>query len=153
MRTVLFLAVVLTALSLVPAGAHLFAMPNKMGMAQDAYFTAQAIYLGWWMLGFVQIAALLANFTAAIVLRRQPTPFRLALAALVIVAATLAIFFVWTYPANQATSNWTIVPQHWEALRRDWEYAHAVNAVLLFIALCCITRAALTATRKDHHRG
>jgi hypothetical protein len=34
LRVVQFLAVLLTALSLVPAGAHLFELPNKIGLAQ-----------------------------------------------------------------------------------------------------------------------
>ena len=59
-----------------------------------------------------------------------------------ILAGTLAIFFAWTYPANQATNNWTTVAADWESLRSQWEFSHAANAVLTFIALCCATRAA-----------
>ena len=47
LRLVQFLAIVLTALALVPSGAHLAALPNKMAMAQAAYFVAQQIYAGW----------------------------------------------------------------------------------------------------------
>jgi hypothetical protein len=57
--------------------------------------------------------------------------------------ATLAIFFTWTWPANQATSNWTAGPENWRELRRQWEYAHAANAVLTFLALWAVTLAAL----------
>jgi hypothetical protein len=153
MRTLFFLAIVLTALALVPGGAHLFAMPNKIDLAQDAYFTAQAIYAGWSLFGIVLFACLAANLAAAVAVRRQPVPFTLSLAAFLLVAATLVIFFVWTYPANQATSNWTMAPDNWQALRSDWEYAHAVNALLTFVALCCITRAALTAGRRHHRSG
>ena len=35
---------ILTALALVPAGAHLFELPNKIGLAQDQYFIVQSIY-------------------------------------------------------------------------------------------------------------
>jgi hypothetical protein len=38
---------VLTALALVPAGAHLFELPNKIGLSQDRYFIVQSIYRGW----------------------------------------------------------------------------------------------------------
>ncbi len=78
-------------------------------------------------------------------LRRQRAPFRLALLAFVIIAATLVIFFAWTYPANQATSNWTIAPDNWRELRVQWEYAHAANAVLTFIALCSVVLSVLMA--------
>jgi hypothetical protein len=33
------------------------------------------------------------------------------------------------------------VPANWQALRRQWEYAHAANAVLTFAALCLVTLA------------
>jgi hypothetical protein len=59
------------------------------------------------------------------------------------IAATLAAFFIWVYPANQATANWTTVSEDWERLRRQWEYGHAVNAALTFLALGATTAAAL----------
>jgi hypothetical protein len=47
LRVVQFLAVLLTALALVPSGAHLFELPNKIDLARDAYLTVQGIYAGW----------------------------------------------------------------------------------------------------------
>ncbi len=143
-RLLSFLAVVLTALALVPGGAHLFALPNKIALPQDSYFIAQGIYRGWALLGIVLFAALLANLVCAIVSRSQPLPFRLSLGAFLCIAATLVIFFVWTYPANQATNNWTMVPPNWDSLRRQWEYSHAVNAMITFLALCLATASAVT---------
>jgi hypothetical protein len=43
LRLIQFLAIILTALALVPSRAHLAALPNKMAMAQAA---AQQIYAG-----------------------------------------------------------------------------------------------------------
>jgi hypothetical protein len=134
---------VLTALALVPAGAHLFELPNKIGLVQEEYFVVQNIYRGWALFGIVLFGALAANLVLAVLLRRQRAPFRLALLAFLLVAATLAIFFTWTYPANQATQNWTVVPANWQELRTRWEYAHATNAVLTFMALCALTWSAL----------
>jgi hypothetical protein len=65
------------------------------------------------------------------------------LAAAMLIVATLVIFFTWTYPANQATSNWTVVPADWQELRLQWEYAHAANAVLTFLALSAVTWSVL----------
>ena len=136
-----FFAIVLTALALVPGGAHLFELPNKIGLTQEDYFTVQAIYRGWAWFGIVLVGALAANLSLAAVLRDQRWPFRLAFAAFIIIAGTPVIFFTWTYPANQATSNWTIVPANWRGLRAQWEYSHAVNAALTFVALCAVTLA------------
>jgi hypothetical protein len=71
--------------------------------------------------------------------RRQRGPFWLALAGFVIMAGALAIFFTWTCPADQATSNRTAVPPDWQELRVRWEHPHPANAALTFAALCPVT--------------
>jgi hypothetical protein len=143
LKTIQFLALVLTALALVPGGAHLFALANKINLAQDQYFIVQNIYRGWALFGFVLIPAIIANLALALLLSGRGTPFTLALVAFLCLAFTLLIFFVWTYPANQATSNWTTVPAHWEELRRQWEYSHAANALVTFAAFCSVALSVL----------
>jgi len=129
------LALTLTALVLVPSGAHLFELPGKIGLDRDAYFIVQGIYAGWALFGVPIVGAILANGALAFALRRrEPAAARWALASAVLIAASLAVFFTWTFPANQATANWTHKPDHWEILRREWEYSHAVNAVMVFAA-------------------
>jgi hypothetical protein len=144
LKIVQFLALVLTALVLVPGGAHLFALANKINLAQDQYFIVQNIYRGWALLGIVLIAAIVANLALALLLYGRGTPFALALLAFLCLAFTLVVFFSWTYPANQATSNWTAIPRDWEELRRQWEYSHAANALVTFVALCSATLSVLT---------
>jgi heme A synthase len=41
-----FAAIILTALALVPAGTHLFELPNKIDLDQEACFAVQRIYRG-----------------------------------------------------------------------------------------------------------
>lgn len=143
-RLVQFLAVVLSALSLVPAGAHLAALPNKIALPQADYMTVQSIYKGWAILGTLWIAAIAANALLAAVVRSQHGPLWLAALAAFCFAFALVIFFLWTFPANQATNNWTTAPENWEALRRQWEYSHAANAALALLALCLTTLSVLT---------
>ena len=75
LRLIQFLAIMLTALALVPSGAHLAALPNKMAMAQPAYFIAQQIYAGWALFGIVLFGALAANLAHTIVLCRLGRSF------------------------------------------------------------------------------
>lgn len=146
-RSVSFLALVFTALAMVPYGAHLFALPNKIGMTEAQYYIAQSVYEGWAWLVLVLIPAMLINLVFAFVLRRDRPAFVPAIVACVAMAATLAIFFAWTYPANVATQNWTVSPANWDELRRQWEYSHAANAALAFLAFCFLTLASVTARR------
>jgi len=145
-KAVKFLAIVLTALAFVPGGAHLFALPNKIGLDQDNYFVVQTIYRGWALFGIVIVAALLANLLLAFLLRARRKAAALALVAAGCIALSLVLFFAWTYPANVATDNWTTVPDDWTALRAAWEYSHAVSAVIMFVALCAITLSVLART-------
>src|SRR5687768_5987256 len=101
------LAMLLTALALVPAGAHLFALPNKLAMPADTYLAAQRAYDGWALLGVLPMAAILANLGAALALRRRGRPAGMAWLAALLLLAGLAVFFTWTFPANRATANWT----------------------------------------------
>jgi hypothetical protein len=145
MKTLAFLAVVLTALALAPGAAHLLALPNKIGLPQEQYFVAQGIYKGWAFTGILLFAAMIANLALAIVLREQRGAAVLAFAGFALIGLMLGIFFMWTYPANVATANWTQAPANWEALRRQWELSHAVNALIMFGALCCVSASALLA--------
>jgi hypothetical protein len=143
LKAVQFVAIVLTALALVPGGAHFFALPNKIWLGQAAYFTTQGIYAGWALFGVALFGAVAANAVLAILVREQRGPMLLAAFAALAIAATLAIFFTWTFPANQATANWTTQPNNWETLRTQWEYSHAVNAIITFLAFCAVTLSAL----------
>jgi hypothetical protein len=143
LNVVQFLALALTALALVPSGAHLFELPNKINLAAEQYFIVQNIYRGWSLFGAVLIGALIANLALALFLRGRGMPFVLALFAFLCIGLTLVVFFIWTYAANQATNNWTMIPDNWEQLRREWEYSHAANAVVTFAAFCAVALSSL----------
>jgi hypothetical protein len=68
-----------------------------------------------------------------------------AAASAFLIAVSLVVFFNYTFPANQATANWTVIPEGWERLRATWEYSHAVNA-LINTAAFLATAIATTAT-------
>ena len=72
---------------------------------------------------------------------------RLWAGACVLMLVTFGNFIIWTAPANQATANWTRLPDDWTVLRRDWELSHAVNAGTTLAALCCAALAVLHPVR------
>jgi hypothetical protein len=136
-------ALVFTALAMVPYCSHLFSLPNKIGMTQEQYFIAQSVYRNWSLMGLVLFPAMLIDLLFAYLLRADRPAFALALLGCACMAATLPIFFVWTYPANVATLNWTVMPDNWVELRRQWEYSHAVNAGLSFASFCFVVLASV----------
>ena len=143
LRLVEVLAVLFTALCLVPAGAHLLELPHKIGLSQADYLVVQQIYRGWAFAGIALVGAVVVDIVLVVMLRGQGAPFVAALIALILIVVTLVTFFVFIYPVNGATADWTRAPENWEELRSRWEYTHAVNAVLTFISLIAVTAAAV----------
>jgi hypothetical protein len=113
-------------------------------MPRDQYFIAQNVYQGWAWLGAVLFVAIGADVTAGLIARDRGQRGDFAFLAALCLVAGGVIFFVWTYPTNRATGNWTMIPDNWAALRAQWEYSHAANAVVTFAALCAITIFAVT---------
>jgi hypothetical protein len=128
-------ALTLTALIIIPSGAHLFELPAKIDLDRDAYFIVQGIYMGWAAFFLPIIGAIAANCVLfAALRRRKPTKAWWALLSAGLIVGSLAVFFAFIFPGNQATENWTVQPENWDALRHSWEYGHAANAVLVFAA-------------------
>jgi hypothetical protein len=142
---VYFLAIVFLALIFAPAAAHLFALRNKIGMNQPDYYIAQRAYRRWDIFGWPYLGALVFTAWLAIALRGEGAEFWLSAAALFLTALSLVIFFIWVFPGNRATRNWTVAPENWDSLRRRWEYGHAGSAGANFLALCLVTAAATLA--------
>lgn len=140
---VFFIAMLATALALGPAMAHLFSLPNKIGLPAEDYFIAQKADRGWNLLGFLILVELLAIAALAVMARHEPRVLWPVLAAIACIIGAQAVFWIWTYPANEATRNWTFVPENWEALRRRWEFSHAAGALFQVLAVAALILAAL----------
>jgi hypothetical protein len=136
-----FAAVITTALALVPGMAHVLELPNKIHMRREDYLTAQRLYRGWQFVGIAVVAALISTILLLSVSTADQQPF--ALVAVVAVVATQVLFWVFTFPVNRRTRNWTHAPGDWEALRKRWEYSHASAAAFNLVALVCVTCAIL----------
>jgi hypothetical protein len=150
-RSIGSLAIFAVAVCLVPAGAHLFELANKMALPQAEYMTVQRIYAGWAFFGIAIFSALFLTAAHGINIRGQRRALLLALAALACLVVSQLIFWTFTYPMNAASDNWTRVPENFEAARRQWEYSHAGNAVVTFAAFVAITLSVLEAQEASNN--
>jgi len=112
-KTVYFISLLFAALALTPAFAHLLELPNKINLSRENYLTVQQNYRGWALTGFFVAGALLSTLVLTIIVRRQRKPFIFASIALLCIAGTQVVFWTHTNPANQATNNWTMLPENW----------------------------------------
>jgi hypothetical protein len=151
LATARFFSFLFAALALGPALAHLLELPNKIGLSRYDYFTVQQIYRGWALLGIVVFGALIFTLALTILSRRRTRDFWLALTAFLCIVGTQIVFWTFTFPANQATINWTIVPENWEALRMQWEYSHAASAILNLTAMIALILSVCKRHREKVH--
>ncbi len=135
----LFVALFATAIALGPALAHLLEMPGKMRLAPELYFETQQLYSGWAWLAVVLLVQLAGIVATAWLARSDGIVLAASLVALAALIGAQVVFWVWTYPANVATSQWTQMPANIEELRVRWEYSHAAGAVLQLVAMASLS--------------
>jgi hypothetical protein len=139
-----FAAIFFCGLALVPAAAHVMELPNKIRLSKEEYLVAQKLYRGWQFVAPVVILALISTALLAGRMRNAVPDSEVAsITAFLCVAATQLVFWIFTFPVNRATHNWTSVLPNWEALRRRWEYSHAASAALNFVAFTAAVLAVL----------
>lgn len=138
-----FVALLSAAVALGGAAAHAFSLPNKIGMSAQDYFVAQQAYRGWSLLGMLLVVQFVGMLSVIALYRQERPVVWPALLALAALVAAQAIFWTWTFPANQATGNWTVQPENWDALRAQWEYSHLAGAAFQLLAMSALIVAAL----------
>jgi hypothetical protein len=140
---VFFVALLATALALGGALAHALELPNKIGLPGDEYFIVQKAYRGWNRLAFLLAIQLVSMIVLAVMSRGNPLVFWAVVAAIAFLASAQLLFWLFTFPANVATENWTVMPANWQDLRRQWEYSHAGGAAFQILAMSSLIVAAL----------
>ena len=104
-RTLQFVAMLFAAVAMAAGWAHLSELPNKMTLAHEDYLMVQQIFRGWASLGFIVVGALVATAMLTVLQRGAGTAFYLALAATLCIALSLAVFFLFTFPANKGDAE------------------------------------------------
>jgi hypothetical protein len=144
-QIVRFFSLLFVGLALAPGLAHVLQLPHKIGLSGDDYLRVQQLYAGWAWLGVVVLGALISTFLLTILVRTRLRQFALACVAFGSVLVTQVIFWMFTFPVNQQTQNWTTLPANWATLRERWEYSHATAAVFDLIAFIAVVFAVLAA--------
>ena len=144
-QIVRFFSLFFVGLTLGPGLAHVLQMPHKMGLSGEDYLRVQQLYAGWAWLGLVVMGALISTFLLTVLVRARLRQFALACIALGSVFVTQVIFWTFTFPVNQQTHNWTMLPVNWMTLRERWEYSHATAAIFDLIAFIAVVLAVLAA--------
>jgi hypothetical protein len=144
-QIVRFFSLFFVGLALAPGLAHVLQLPHKIDLPAADYLEVQQLYAGWAWLGLVVLGALISTFLLTIFVRTRLRQFALACIAFGSVVVTQVIFWMFTFPVNKETHNWTTLPVNWMTLRERWEYSHATAAVFDLIAFLAVVCAVLAA--------
>jgi hypothetical protein len=135
-RTARFVVIMLAALSLSVGIGHLMELPARM--AWDQYlWVGSTVQGGTYALSgplgvLLQMATIVALIVLALLLRRHGAAgFAFTIAAAVMFAIGLLIWWVLVYPVNVELTKWVNgpVPDNWADGRSLWEWGQAANGL------------------------
>jgi hypothetical protein len=148
-----FVAVMLAALTLGMGFCHLMQLPARMGWDQYLWVgsTVQGgLYNTFGSVGaLIDVAAAIALALLAYFVREHGRPgFRLALAAALLFALALVLWWVLVYPVNVELAKWVNgpVPADWTEYRSRWEWGHAIISLLELAGFAALIALVLTDT-------
>jgi hypothetical protein len=150
-RTWRLAAILLTALSMGAALAHLLELPAKLQLDGPMWLTLlHTLYppaFGAFGATF-EVGAVVAVVGLAFLVRHRHPAFGWTLVAALCLVAMHAAFWIWVAPVNAALGPLSpdALPTDWAQLRNQWEYTHAARAVLQTLALAALAYSVIVET-------
>lgn len=159
LRVLRFVALVLCALTMALTFCHLMEMPARMGWGSDLWVGTTVRGGQFMMFGTVgaalEVGAVLATLLLAWRLRHERgAASRLSLAAFLLFALSLAVWWWRVFPANEMLATWLEgpVPDDWQEWRARWEYGHAASAILQIAGFLALAWSLIRETREHPAR-
>jgi len=158
LRTVRWISLLGTAVTLSALAAHVLELPNKFSLNGPLWLAVQQnLYRGWGaFVGPFEVTAIVSTWLLLYLVRENRTVFGLTLLASFLLSAALAVFFVLNAPVNAAFASWTpmTLPPDWPSYRLRWETGHAASFAFVLIAFVALLRALfLDATSRASRSG
>jgi hypothetical protein len=141
-----FVGLLLGALNLGLAWAHLVEMGPKRAMSGPEWLTTQQAYRDFGKVAGITVpAALLATLTQFALTRERCATARLTALSAACTAATVVIWACCNEPVNREVVTWSAdaLPHDWQQRRDQWEFAHAASAILHGVSVAALLVAAL----------
>lgn len=92
-----------------------------------------------------EVGAILAAIVLTILVRKYHSGFYWTLAGTLLLVTALLSWILFVAPMNAEFAQWLTnpVPVNWTRYRDQWEYAHAINAVIKLLALSLLVLSVL----------
>lgn len=150
LRLIRFAVIMLAALSLGVGIGHLMDLPARM--AWDQYLWVGATVQGGVFALSGPLGVLLQVFTivalivlAALLRRHAVSGFPFTVAAAVLFAIGLLVWWIFVYPVNVELAKWVNgpVPDNWADWRALWEWGQAANGLAQFVGFAALIASVL----------
>ena len=154
------LSVLLTSLAMALSVAHALELPGKLRLDQPTYTAVQAIYYPGFTIGGMvgEAGGILATLALLLVTPTHDPTFGWTLAALILLVASHASYWLFTHPVNRFWLHGQELhrlgtkffgfdplkraadggPDAWLRFRTRWEYSHVVRAALAAASLTAL---------------
>jgi hypothetical protein len=133
--------IALVGLAIAPTLGGALSLSSRLGLQSSEYVHAQRLDHSALLVGTLGVLALFAVALHSFLVRGNAAAFAWSLVAVAGLAAAQVVFWAVAFPVIALTESWTIVPEDFESLRHQWEYALATAGVLSFGSLLAVVRA------------
>lgn len=144
-----FLTIILVSLSMAMAFCHLLQLPPRMSYDGAQWVTTQSLYQLFGTVGaFIEVGALLLVTVLLLAVYRRRPAFQWTLFGTVCLLAAHGAWWMFIAPVNAEIATWTpdTIPADWTWWRSQWEYSHAVRAILEILGLSALVLSVLVET-------
>jgi hypothetical protein len=151
-RTWRFITLMLAAFSLSLSMTHLLELPQRMQFDRQLWVSVTVVENVYKLFGTVgavfEITAILTAIVLAFLVRDRGLTFYWTLDGAILLVLAFISWIVFIAPMNAEFAKWLTspIPTDWMRYRDQWEYSHAVNAVIKIIALGLLAISVLVET-------
>jgi len=149
-----FITLMLTSFSLSLSMTHLLELPQRMQFDQQLWVRVtvfENVYKLFGSVGAVfEVTAILTAIVLAFLVRKHGSTFYWTLGGAIFLVLAFVSWIMFVLPMNAEFAQWGTnpIPADWTRYRDQWEYAHAVNALIKIIGLSLLVISVLVETPK-----
>jgi len=149
-----FITLMLASFSLSLSMAHLLELPQRMEFDQQLWVRVtvfENVYKLFGSVGAVfEVTAILTPIVLAFLVRKHGSTFYWTLGGAILLVLAFVSWIMFVLPMNAEFAQWGTnpVPADWTRYRDQWEYAHAVNALIKIVGLSLVVISVLVETPK-----
>jgi hypothetical protein len=139
--TTQLVVVALVGAAMAPTLGGALSLASGLQLQPDDYIMTQRADHSALLVGVLGLLALAGAGVHSFFVRGNAAAFAWSIVAVAGLAAAQIVFWSIAFPTISHTENWTVVPENFNSVRLQWEYAQAVAGVLCFGALLAVARA------------